>query len=440
MTRGSTENTYGRKALAVTLLAGMMLFPLEAQATANVRVAAETFDDLDQQGQKLSNREYAKSTVTFDTVQLQPESVQLQGQVDVDGEVLPFDLSGVLKKAENQNQLIVGDLEDKLGHFEVIYFGLDRDAERNISLNKAQLKEFKGKKTVFKLYLLKKGTRDFTSVEVVNPSFVDEKALFNTIDTLETTEHIDQFWYAKLLHPVNFEEFEVPQSVVEINGGISTEVIKSTYSDYNYRFTYNVSGGLVYEDFVVHHYLDGPDRITNEGNFNTKLKVKSERTWSAVYPSMESADTETELGYYNSTRLDTYTSPGDHVRSATWAGYIYQGAKIDVIPRWDYGIPNTTLGFTATYSHGKDVVDGYTKVFPASGSEIVRQARSELIKGKRLASTSHYFDTIFNVGYYSLPSSSKRFSVKWTYDVSNGLDYTWGGDRSRELSIGYTNY
>ncbi|WP_160035003.1 hypothetical protein [Paenibacillus sp. An7] len=181
--------------LLMLMLASNPLVLAEENQQNFEEVVGRYYKNLDPSGSQLSNNDFSLSKLIINTAIIS-ENITLSGTVTNTNGSIPFSLEGELTKAEYPGKLI-GELEDTTHRFNVIYFGFERNSKENISLiNPDQNGE------ILKIYLLDKDNRDLYVYEITDlVNFgIHSEELFN-LHNLKTTEHINEFWYAKLIKP-----------------------------------------------------------------------------------------------------------------------------------------------------------------------------------------------------------------------------------------------
>ncbi|UFJ38883.1 hypothetical protein LOK74_12385 [Brevibacillus humidisoli] len=424
----------------IALVSSLATTPLAKAETdtfsaAEEVLAARTYYNLDDKGQDLSAGNHQESKISFSEMSVSKSDVQLTGEIAYSNdERVPFSLSGTLGKAEKTDDLIIGDLVDNSGNFEVIHFGLDRSPDKSIVIDQKK----RGNKPILKLYLLKQGTRDLTVLEVDVPKSIKYKELFDNVKSFKQAEYSDQFWYHKIFKPTEAKELGANEArLVSEEDDVVIASLQNDSETRYYQYSYNISGCSIYEDFYVKHYLEGPKEITTSDEFTSKMYVTHEETWSLDCDSMNSDETGMHIGYYDPTIIQAYTEPGDVLRYIQWDGTYYEEDDLNIVARWDVAFPYTTLGFTGTWEFAERHESNTMKVFDNSGEKKVRQAAVDFDeKEQQLIDEDDSFDVIFSVGYYN-QSGNKNFRVKWDYTISNDLDYTWTDEKSERLSLDY---
>lgn len=446
-----------KKIIVIFVILGFMLtltpksFAL-ANENFSIRLNADTFMDLDLEGNKMGQKQSSNSTVLINRLDFNSPNIVIDGVVTYKNNTeKPFSLSGKIKRSQNSSKTVIGSLNDTLGNFEVIYFAIDKEPDGKPIYNKEKLSKIKNnKKTVLKLYLLEKGTRNFTVLEVFNPKFINEDDFFNDFANLETAEYQEDCWYTKILKPIKAEKAlldklpskkialdELDKNISLQSGDISITALHNNYTYGYYQFVLNVFGGYIYQDFIVKFYVEGPTELDASGGvFTTKMYVYDEETWSYDYPQENYDDTLTSIGTYDDTKIDAYTDPGDVFRYVLWDGQYYRKGTLDVSVSWSYTLPYTGISFAVSYSSSKKYTSEDMKTFDNSGSTKVRQCGVTWAEGTILQDVGDTFDTIFAVGHYGSPGT-KKFHVRWTYDVSNAHDPYWGGIKTKTLELSY---
>ena len=436
--------------LALTLLiSNLTIVSADSFDGDIVQIISNTFNNLDPEGYNLTKENVEESKTSLYSVDIENYFVNITGSIEFSvGNKKPFNLNGQLKSSESTENLLVGSLNDKNDNFEVVYFGISAKPSEMALLNKEIKQNIKSTDSILSIYLREKNTRNLTVVEVVQPEFINVKELFKDKSKLEKCEFIDQFWYAKILKPIKIEENDIDVSdTLNTSNGIGSDSISNNIqspvvalaqaSDTTYTYTYNVAGASVVESFKVRHYVDGPIDMYSQGSFVAKLNVIEEKTTCAAIPSMNSNDSNFSIGVYNDTKIDAYTSPGDYFQQVMWDGTYYKPGSVDIDVSWGYSLPTVGIGFAASYSWGQTFTNHTLKVFDNSGTTKVRQAGIVWSKsGHRLIAVGHTFDQSFTINKFSNPGT-KYFNSKFTYDISNALDYGYGGIKTKTVTMSY---
>ncbi|MNP09027.1 hypothetical protein D3C76_1011170 [compost metagenome] len=260
-----------------------------------------------------------------------------------------------------------------------------------------------------KLYLLEKGTRNFTVIEsTIDNSIFDLSKQFNNLSELNQGEYTDIFWFSKILSPIHSSE----------SSPISARSITSGVSDKTYSLSYTTGVGIVNEEMVVRTYVEGPTSISSDGVFSTKIYPLSTRTYSTQAPGVNSNTSNFEIGVSQDTILEAYTDPGDVFRYQQWDGSWQNSSSFNIGLSWSLDLPGTGLSFSPTYTNSTQYTAKTLKNFDNSGTSKVRQTKVQLSKNNLLKTTSHTFDVNFSVGHYST-NAQKKLNLKWTYYVWN---------------------
>ncbi|WIF94209.1 hypothetical protein [Caminicella sporogenes] len=397
-----------------------------------------------------------KHQIKINNIKISNDNLTIHGYVPNNDSKDYFELSGKILCSKNTNTLYIGKLIDKNKKFEVVNFSIDLEPSKPKIGITDKNKKFKNNDVLVKLYLKNIDNEKFYLHEETNNKL--RKIITNNNSIKKAKDNIEA-WYVKYITPKvteinitkeNFDSLNIPgfKSYEELNNFnvlnkdeqnmsmiMSTSKITNKKIDTVYQFQYDVIGGTVTEKMIVRHLVDYPTNITNDGWFNTKLFIVSESTiesWSnnVIY------DTNMRIGAYRKTNVDSYTDPGDYFRTISWSGKYYKGASVKFYIGWSLILPGTPLYFTSNYESSSTKTIGSSMNFDNSGNKKVRQAGTEFKKGIQLRDIGHYFDVNYLVGHYDSPGN-KKMHVRWTYDVSNTMDYTYGGTKTKEITVNY---
>ncbi|AZK45160.1 hypothetical protein [Paenibacillus lentus] len=244
--------------ITVSTLLAIFILMMGTLVHANVGSASQltlqgtTIFDLDEYGKQLEDVSAGSQTeIYIDDYFFSDSSVKLHGTVFTAKDEKTFNLEGTLKKADYTNTLIVGNLVDTSGNYDVIFFGIDSAPNSNITLNYGQ---YSDNDTLLKLYLLEKGTRNFTVVEsTIDNSTLNLSEQFNNVSELNQGEYTDIFWFSKILNPIKSSE----------SSPIAKFAVTSGVSDKTYSLSYAIGVGTVNEEMVVRTYVEGPTSISS---------------------------------------------------------------------------------------------------------------------------------------------------------------------------------
>lgn len=203
--------------------------------------------------------ESVESELTIQNIVLNKALLRIQGEVKYNGETTPFNIAGNVKKSSLLTNGVTAKLEDQFSNFEVIHFAL-----ADIALNEEECSLINGKKSgkVISLYLLKKGTREFSVFEgqidqLKGNKHLVEQILSNTND-FEKASSFSEYWGPSIFKPVDGgssvvsvdidkktgKETNVPERTknsgeVSILGSDEYFVGDGTTKDFEYWETYN---------------------------------------------------------------------------------------------------------------------------------------------------------------------------------------------------------
>ncbi|MED1789037.1 hypothetical protein P4V47_16355 [Brevibacillus laterosporus] len=380
---------------------------------------AKTFFNLDDKGEKLDTDNFTKSSISLENIKIKKNRAVIKGSVAYNEmESLPFELEGEIFKGKNSNQLIVGKLEDKLDNFDVILFSIDRSPQGSIILDK-EIKENvianSEDLSLLKIYLLKKDSRDFTVLETRDIELFNVDKIFDGVDELEKADHIDEFWYSKIL---------APETEIEKDNGRVKRALQNASKKDTLVSTYYISGGRVQEKMVLRYTLEGPKSFDSTGQFTHKVYVEDEFTKSSDFPSMNSNDTSTEVGVYGDTIVEGITGIGDVIRYVQWDGeYIKPGffSKPSISIGWSLAALGASVGASSSWTYEEKFNRHSMKNFDNTGKKKVRKGGVVWEKNKAvLKDKGHSFDHIFGVGHYE-NRGTKEFAVKTTLTWFNPM-------------------
>ncbi|MCM3619809.1 hypothetical protein M3936_19750 [Sutcliffiella horikoshii] len=397
---------------------------------------------IDSKGKKLVEREkHEKAELEVTSSMINSESATLEGKIHTKNkDIYDLQLDGELFVSRHSNNLAIGELTDKTGNFEVLYFGIDarEDKSKTLSFNNSM----KSAKNLVKIYLLKKDTKDFYYFEIDKPSFLDGtyfEGNFELNNNKEAAFELEN-WYTKALEPIDF----TVEEVIEEDNLSSDEFSilntrRSTYTSRNYTATYTVLGEYVFERIQLRHYLaydDAPASTLN--TWTTKLSVTSKST-SSVIPDYNGNNSSMEVGRYGSATIRAKTSTYEGIDSMSWAASATKkqstlqfnlGWKTDW--SWSYGPVNYGGGYNKSQSY----TSGNSRNFENYSSQGTRTAKNDYIA--ILDKVGQYYDATFQVGKFGGSGGSKTASVEFVYEVSCKNYYPYGGTYTVPLSASYT--
>jgi hypothetical protein len=345
-------------------------------------------------------------------------------------------LIGELKKPDNgSHDFVMGELTDQSGNYDVMYFGLDKNAPANPTFDHSVPKGT----NLLKVYLMEKGTRNFSVIETtVLNDIIDYNSVYSNIENLNVVDHKVQAWYASVLEEAPIPTVARPAPLIIVSG----------QSDRTYTVSYPLGiGGTIYEEIVVRHYIEGPTSISNDGTFTTKMYILSERTYSYDYPSANSSNTNFTIGYHSPTTIGVATDKGDALRSNIWGGGYKQAGgvslsfKIGVTFKKLLDLVGMDLNWTttSTVTNNYRNYDNYPVTDQYSRLGGVSFNAGLFIENKWVSTTNESFDAQFTVGHFGNSGVQKTFLVKVSYDLVNGMDFydPGAGLKESNLSISY---
>lgn len=450
MLEGFMKNNYRSKILTMLLVLSLLILPVTSFAQSELIVGNPSFDNMGSiTSMKLveSNNSFMKSNHSdyfdFSDVKLSNDRLNLKGYVNNK----EFNLTGTLYASENSSDLIVGNLLDTTNNYEVLYFGLSTNPSETLIVNSETKDILKKNGYAGFLYLRDIQSNDMKFIEF-NPTKIISKNNFKSmLSNLRVCNHEDQFWYAKILEPIEVKAVDLPlvenialseprtEGLIEYRGLITP--MAATYQDTVYTYSYNVSGAYVDESIKVRHYIDGPSTLYSQGTFVAKLMIVEEKTVSSNVPSMNSSNSNMKIGAYGDSRVDVATSPGDYLQQVIWGGTYYKPGSIDVQVGWSYSLPGANIGVSTNYTNSSIYTSHTYKSFDNVNGTYVRNDGIKWTKQKhQLIDVNHNFDHSFTVNKLNT-SGNKTFTANFSYDVSNGLNYTWGGMQSKTVTKSY---
>lgn len=390
---------------------------------------------------------YEQNSAYLQSIKLKGESIEVVGSINSPVEERTFFLTGSLYNSVNSKNLIIGNLIDKHNNYDVLYFGMALNPEEVLIMDATKKGKSISTGYLTSIYLQDKASKEIYFIELDSSQFIKKVLLLDLANRLKKCDYKDHFWYAKVLVPsetntltLNEVTEVIPINAKAVSNNQTIAVMAATYRDITYQYIYNITGARIVESITVRHYIDGPSSISGQGSFVAKLLMVSEKTTCATVPSMNTSDSNMEIGVYQDTKIDAVTSPGDYLQQVVWGGRFTQSGSLDIACGWGYTLPLVNLGVAASYSKSSIYSSNTYKSFDNGISgKYVRQAGIKWTKAKeRLTSAGQNFDTSFTVNKLSTPGS-KKFTAKFTYDVSNGLDYMYGGTKNITVSKSYTS-
>ncbi|MBP1906761.1 hypothetical protein J2Z32_003425 [Paenibacillus turicensis] len=404
-----------KRTLSVLLTLILLVIPLNVHAdegSSQVVLDGNIINNLDKQGEKLNEIKDSNSVkLVVQNYDFVGNSISIDGYVSQElvNEKKPFKLAGELKKADYTDTLIVGNVVDQLDNYDVIFFGIDKAPNQNISLNPDK---FSDNDTVLKIYLMEKGTRNFIVSETLTlEKFVNLFEIINNSNNLQIGAYSDVFWFGKVLEPVKVDEVE--QQPLQLQASVTSGV-----SDKKYTINYQAGIASINEEIVVRSYIEGPLVLGSSGDFTAKLYILSQRTYSTTNPSVNSNTSNFEVGVMTPTSLQVYTDVGDAIRSVQWDGTWKESGSLNFDIGWSLSLLNTGLSFSPSYTNSSIYYSKTYKNFDNSGKSKVRSARIIFPKNASLVNTGHTFDAEIKVGHYET-TKTKRLNLKWTYYIWN---------------------
>ncbi|SDX54610.1 hypothetical protein [Paenibacillus sp. CF384] len=414
-----------KKALLASGIIGLLLTAVptvQAQSVENKDLGGTTVLNLNPRGDNYNDVTLQEKTgLIVQDADVTSSTIELKGYLSNTNK--PIDIYATLKKPDYTNEMVVGDAEDKAGNYEVVFLGIDKKPQSSLTFNHS----FNASDEVLKVYLMEKDTRNFTIIETTDfKDIINENTVFQNVNSLPEADHEDVFWYSKILAP-------------EMVNSIQPRSIVTGHSDKTYTVSYAAAGQTIYEEMVIRSYVEGPQSIINSGTFNTKLYVLSERTYCPTLPSMNSNNSDWELGYYAPTVFETHTDPGDAVRTIQWDSSTQTSTSGKFKLDWSWSLPGTpvSFGFTPGGTTSSDATS--LRNFDNTSTSVCKNILSTLKQGNYFSNVGHTFDQVITVGHFTGAAATKLLSLKWTYNMSNGHDYTAGGNNSHNMSFSYVS-
>jgi len=403
------------KSLAILLLSTSLFTVSSLTSVQSVSATKSAIPDkssvvynLDNTGEKL------KDFANFEPIDLDINDINVSyNQINLSGEIIDeelksqsFELEGELKKTEHSDKLVVGNLNDRTGNYEVIYFAIDNDTNNNISLIPDQ---YDDNETVVKLYLLEKDSKTLYIVEnnELGHNFDNQSILANTANFVQA-EHTDIFWPSKIFQPANS---------YDTNSSIAPFAMTSGKSDVTHTLVYNAGVVTVTEKMTVRTYVEGDTVLKGSGTFNTKLYPLSVST-TVSSGTTNSSTSSWKIGVLRDTQLQAYTDPGDYISSSLWDAAFTNASSIKLKMDWALTVPNTGLSFGLAYTNSSEFTNTKYKIYDNSGTNKSRAISLSLNKDNHLTKTDHTFDASITVAHYDTPKQ-KRLNLRWTYYMYN---------------------
>lgn len=409
----------------------------------NFTFSGDTIINLSENGEELqydkSNLldKISESNIIINNIDYSFPKIIIEGEVDYkNGEgITPFKLSGDFKnRGTDGDNFVILDLIDDYDNFEVVHSSIVDPIKKINLFDKNKLKE-KNTKYLFRLYMLDKKTRNFTSVEVINPTLFDNKELFNKMDLLDKADKEDILWHSKLLKISGKTVLEEPNLRL-----LSDMGQKEAPIDYYYYYTY---WDIDYKE-EIHGIvqLEFPESIGAEAEGKARITVNSKKT-TYLDGSGE---------FYNDSFLSIGRG-GDTKIKVGLGGTNYEGFSTSSANGLSEELPFVSLSTDVSYSilslgpvdlsanlsfgGTKDYNESYTDYFNSvSKNEYTRLIEHKFKKGLYLDDPNQYFVVNFKVNDYQGNTSSNEISAKFDFYIYTNFD-GYSTPKSKILKIDY---
>lgn len=397
------------------------------------RLDAVTVKDLDSEGRDLNPKnsrddktKYISSKIVDTKINVNNNQITFEGNLKKNEEI-PFNLQGELKKPHNHKRdIIIGDLVDATGNFEVIFFAIDRNPEQNVTANfKNILNKRQDNEDILKIYLREKETRNLTVVEVINPIGTQQTdMLFENIEGLSVADFHDQNWYIKMLKPIKKYKSESPVEATEMRTLTSVETADSAIK--NYTVIYEAVGVEVTEFMKVYFELAGLDVFNGESNYTTVIKIQDQSTFSTPYTDYyNSGDTSFHIGKTATTDSKVVVEDNVRVKQAlinynhytegtiTLAPYVNVGTGINLFNIIDVSLNVSAEYVPASVQSNSDTVIMWDTTESGVGVEFEA--------GKTLSATTNKYSIAYTIIRTNIDPGYKTLQTGWTYSVYNAM-------------------
>lgn len=417
----------------------------QALVSESINLVGKTYLDLDAKGKDLEKDNYEETTISVKDFTVKDKLIRLKGEVTYNDKSIPFDFEGELLKGRKSDNVLIGKLEDRDENFDVIHFSIDNEHENTISLDKTKVKTAqKDSDVLLKLYLLKKGTRDFTVIEELDPTFID-RDIFKDAKKLEKADHIEQFWYSKIIKPEIEIVDEIDDSYEEsTDGDFSTMALQSRGITTRHKFTYNIAGDEWTEIFRTKRTIEGPETIRDSAEFVVRFFVtEEETTYEDRYGNEHFVDdeTSTKIGRFGDTIVQGWVESDEVIQTVEWDGsyekpWSWSDPSISI--GWSLGKLGASIGVSSSWKNTEQYHALTMKALDNTGGNYTKNAAVIWKEDKHvLSDVGDTFDHVFRVGTYDT-SGRKDFNIQISYVIDNPMDEEDSvREEEREISLTY---
>lgn len=397
------------KKILSLLLSVTLILSFAPRNTANAEEASQT---------KTLNA-FTVNNMSLDNGEAEQQSIRSMVDNKVDLKVNYFDISnnminlnltldnsedlsfsGELKKTyASPDKIIVGNLAETSGKYDVLHFSINRGAQEFISVT--------GNKYDFdtlNVYLQEKGTRNFTfgEIKIEDPAKIDQ--LFSNVNNLNKFENKELLWYQNVVQPLSIDEKDTVPSTYSVRATVKEQRSQKQFI-LNYKW-----GGLQQADFVyVNHILTYPSTNSDRQVTATIQKYYS-YAWD--YTNNKKVSDGTAADIKKPTTMIGLTN--GQIQDLSVSGIYNQGnAGIKASINYGYSLSTPIPGVGINFGFS-----GITKVtaYPVYvGNK--PSVSAELASGYYLGDDGDHMYTSLNLNNYNKGSIYARFK----YEISNGL-------------------
>lgn len=402
---------------------------------------ADTFMELDDEGKMLegdkssNKKNLSDSYISLDDVNFSTRDGEIIGSVNYSNqESVSFDLSGLLRSRGKQNDMVViADLTDSLGNFDVIHAGISTDPSKMNLFDKKRYKENKKSvNSIMTLILLQKGTRRLTIIEWYNPTInIDE--IFANQSSLPVAEKEDILWHRKVLKTkTEIYEEENSTGTIDIMGYHPvTTSYKTFYSWYEYW------GEDYRQQLKTKHALETTSSLSYSESMGAWIEVTDDQTICLTDPAYSFSDSYLSVGRGGPTLLefliqgDNNDAGGDGFKFAEWDAMgetspsVQVGADIDL--KYSVTVPYTPITFSigVTQSEDLDLNDTFSSFTnDIADDDLTRSMDVEFNKEYMLSDIGDKFTVDFEVHKYDQTiHDDGQIDFKFSYFVWDQYAY-----------------
>ncbi|MCB2289442.1 hypothetical protein LGK97_06635 [Clostridium sp. CS001] len=446
-----------KKKLLTLLTCGMLtLGSLTTVAHAqsnksNLSFNGDTIMHLDAMGSMLQydksqlKDKVVESKMIIKDVSYEFPNTTIEGEIDYlkSKESTPFKLEGNFEnRGIDEDKIIIGDLVDEYNNFEVINCSISKPLKTSNLFDKEKLKTKNSIDSILTIYLLEKSTRNYTSIEIINPSFFNSNELFNKIDSLEKADTEDILWHSKLLKvPGNIDSIENQPSKINT---LMASYAQQKEEIITYTNDYTYSGKQYREKLDVSFQLTFDTPLQSTGWGSSRIQVLSKKTEYLDGSGSFYNDCSLSIGRTKDTTLKVALGGNNYEGfvSSKIDGSAYEPWFVDVSCDVSYGIsvPNTPLNFTLTLTPGGniDIDENFTSYYNSVSTNKFTKLSSNVFAQKfELRDIDHHFVTNFAVtDFDSAVHTGNQIGSQYIFNVycnSNGISRSY----ARNLSISF---